>query len=119
MSVDRSCVLVGTDGSWRSGPVLDVAAEEASNRKLPLLIVSVVRSVLDPRTSDTRRSGGDPHALELTDWRLLEAVSRVRGMHPALAISTHRLPDADLPLRIDTSAGLPEPRLLVVGARGP
>ena len=118
MSVDRYCVLVGTDGSWHSGPVLDVAAEEAAARQLPLLIVSVVRSLPDARASQLQRANGDDRARELTDWRLLEAMSRVRGRHPALEISTHRLPDADLPWRIDGSGGLPEPRLLVVGARG-
>jgi nucleotide-binding universal stress UspA family protein len=117
MSVDGYCVLVGTDGSWHSGPVLDVAAEEASTRELPLLIVSVVRNLPDARASQIQR-GGDDRARELTDWRLLEAVSRVRGTHPALEITTHRLPDATLPWRIDGTDGLPEPRLLVVGARG-
>jgi nucleotide-binding universal stress UspA family protein len=119
MSLARHCVLVGTDGSWHSGPVLDVAAEEASIRELPLLIVSVVRGIPGAYASQIQRTSESDHARELTDWRLLEAVSRVRGAHPALEITTHRLPTADLPWRVDGTAGLPEPRLLVVGARGP
>jgi len=119
MTVDGYCVLVGTDGSWRSGPVLDVAAEEASTRRLPLLIVSVERSLPDAGESRLQRTGRDDRAAKLADWRLLEAVSRVRGAHPALEITTHRLPDATLPWRIDGTGGLPEPGLVVVGARGP
>jgi nucleotide-binding universal stress UspA family protein len=118
MSRQSPCVLVGTDGSWHSGPVLDTAAAEASTRGLPLLIVSVVRSLPEEAGRMAPKGGGDSSA-ELTDWRLREAVSRVRGAHPALEISTHRLPDAHVPWRLDGSAGLPEPRLLVIGARGP
>jgi nucleotide-binding universal stress UspA family protein len=118
MSMHRYCVLVGTDGSWHSGPVLDAAAAEASTRGLPLLIVSVVRALPEEQAVRTTSTDGDDRARELTDWRLREAVSRVRGTHPALEIRTHRLPDAHLPCRIDGSDGLPEPRLLVVGARG-
>jgi nucleotide-binding universal stress UspA family protein len=120
MSRHGCCVLVGTDGSWHSGPVLDAAAAEASTRGLPLLIVSVVRSLPEEQAGRMAPTDGGDRSAELTDWRLREAVSRVRGMHPALEIRTLRLPDAvHLPWRIDGSAGLPEPRLLVVGARGP
>jgi nucleotide-binding universal stress UspA family protein len=118
MSMQSDCVLVGTDGSWHSGPVLDAAAAEASTRGLPLLIVSVVRALPEDQAARTSPTDGDDRSRELTDWRLREAVSRVRGTHPALEILTHRLPDAHLPCRIDGSDGLPEPRLLVVGTRG-
>ncbi|HET8615116.1 MAG TPA: universal stress protein [Actinomycetales bacterium] len=119
MSVDGHCVLVGTDGSWHSGPVLDVAAQEASNRGLPLLVVSVVRTVPDQarRRRESQRGNHDRDR-ELTDWRLLEAVSRVRGVHPALEIRTHLLPAAGLPWGVDGAKNRPEPDLLVVGARG-
>lgn len=116
MCMNSHCVLVGTDGSWHSGPLLDAAAAEASRRGLPLVIVSVLRYGHQDRDTSEAPTDDD-RSRELTDWRLREAESRVRGTHPALEITTYRLPHAPLPWQIDGE--VPEPDLLVVGARGP
>lgn len=114
----QETVVVGSDGSWRSAAVVDVAAHEASVRGARLAVVSVVREVADPRYSLTAVLRDEERAADLADWRLREAVSRIRSRHPALEVTTHRLRDRDLGWPDEEAAGLAEASLLVVGARG-
>lgn len=114
----QETVVVGSDGSWRSAAVVDVAAQEASVRGARLAVVSVVRELADPRYSLTAVLRDEERAAELADWRLREAVSRIRSRHPAIEVTTHRLRDRDLGWPDEDAAHLAEASLLVVGARG-
>jgi nucleotide-binding universal stress UspA family protein len=111
-------VLVGSDGSWRSGAVLDVAAAEAARRGADLAVVSAVPPVSDAGGSLTEMLVDEQRASELVDWRLAEAVARVRSRHPGLELTTHRLADAETGEPDEQVAALPEASLLVLGARG-
>jgi len=114
-------VLVGSDGSWRSAAVLDVAAREASVRGARLAVLTVLREAADPGRSLTALLGEERHAADLADWRLREAVARVRGRHPALEVLTARAGERELAggTGLPDAAALPDDvELLVVGARG-
>ena len=121
--VAHRTVLVGSDGSWRSAAVLDVAAREASARGARLAVVTVLREVADAGRSLTALLDEERHAAELADWRLREAVARVRGRHPALEVLTSTAGEPELAAwRTGAAApgtALPDGvELLVVGAHG-
>jgi nucleotide-binding universal stress UspA family protein len=74
--------------------------------------------VADARFSLTALLVDERRASDLADWRLREAVSRVRARHPGLELTTHRLSDRDLGWPDAQTAALSGAGLLVVGARG-
>jgi nucleotide-binding universal stress UspA family protein len=112
----QPCVLVGVDGGWRSFKLVTVAAEEARRRKLPLVMVTVTRPVLDPERSPYGQRLDEQQAEEMARRRLAEAVLAVRNHDAHVDVSAHVLPETVL--AAGEEATLDSAALLVLGARG-
>src|SRR5690349_15104992 len=74
-------VVVGVDGTLASIGALDLAADEAMGRVVPLVVVYTVEPPLDPALPQHRR------LLDL-------AVSRAAADHPGLSVSGDLVPGA-------------------------
>lgn len=113
-------VVVGTDGSLAARSAVDWAAREASNRGLPLLILtSVPEHPLPKRSSLFAALGRDRDYLEnLRDKARVKLSSeerRIRSMHPELTVEKALVEGvASYPLARATK----DAALVVVGARG-
>lgn len=116
---EQQTVLAGSDGSRRSGSVLDAAAREASALGARLAVVTVVREAAETSHSLRALLADEARAAELADRSLEEAVTRVRARYPALEVTTHRLDDRAVEERADLPGALAGAALLVVGSRGP
>ncbi len=113
-------IVVGTDGSLAAHSAVDWAAREATQRELPLLIVSAVpEHPLPRRASLFAALGKDRDYLEnLRDRarvKLSDEVRRVQKMHPDLRVEKALVEEiASYPLARATK----DAALVVVGARG-
>jgi nucleotide-binding universal stress UspA family protein len=83
-------VVVGVDGTLASLGALDLAAEEAMARVVPLVVVYTVMPPLDPTLTQHQR------LLDL-------AVSRARADHPGLAVSGEVVRGAPIDVLLDWS----------------
>ncbi len=108
-------LLVGFDGRWQSHHrLLDRAAAEAERRGSGLLLVTILRSDREPRTTDGL---GDPNEVteSMARRRLLDAQEALRLIYPDLDVETMAVPGPELLAERDA---LSQASLLVLGARG-
>jgi nucleotide-binding universal stress UspA family protein len=104
--------MAGVDGSENSLAALDVAAEEAHIRGLPLHIVhGFIGSIYSSSIAPTIVPGAEEAARQLTD----DAASRVRQNYPDLVVQTHVLAGGEAAVIIDKATATD---LVVVGSRG-
>lgn len=108
-------VVVGFDGSWHSKPAAERAAEEALQRGLPLRVLSMVSTDVDPRLSAQAQRIDEEERTTLARLVAQDTVDELLRRHPDLRVSVEVLtgPDGEA-LR----TGLAGCRLLVVGDRG-
>jgi nucleotide-binding universal stress UspA family protein len=119
-------VVVGFDGRWQNHQfLLDRAAREAERRRLPLLLVTVLRRPgdLDPATPGVHPDDGHPddghtddgHTSAAARRGLSDAVEALRLMYPPVPIRGLCLDEDDLR---SGPAPLRSAALLALGMRG-
>lgn len=113
-------IVVGTDGSERAHKAVEWAADRATARRLPLLIVHIVPELLLPgrTTAAARISQGTEYlanVLERAEHRLAETVEWARSRFPDGDISGQIVQGNAAYLLAEASK---DALLVVVGARG-
>jgi nucleotide-binding universal stress UspA family protein len=115
-TLSRPAVVVGYDTSEHAQAALDVAAEHASRRRLPLHLVHALG--VRPY-AELFPAGEDP--VDTLPWRaagearLAEVAAGLTAAHPGLEVTTCVRMSSATVLLLDQSRGA---ELLVVGARG-
>ena len=108
-------VVVGYEGTWHSTPALERAAIEATERGLPLTLLTVVSTESDLRLSDEARRTAATDRWGVASADGAAGVEAMRRRRPGLSATAELVLDAD-------AAGLrlvlQHARLLVVGTAG-
>lgn len=108
-------VVVGYEGTWRSTPALERAATEATERGLPLTLLTVVPTEDDPRLSGEARRAAATDRWGAASTDAAAGVDAVRRRFPGLSATAELVLDTDTArLRLV----LQHARLLVVGTAG-
>jgi nucleotide-binding universal stress UspA family protein len=108
-------VVVGFDGSWHSRPATDRAADEAVHRGLPLRLLSLVSTDVDPVLSSRSQVLEEQQRIQLARTLAADVAEQVASSHPGLVVTVDvvTVPDEDA-----VREHLAACRLLVVGDRG-
>jgi nucleotide-binding universal stress UspA family protein len=105
-------VLVGDDGTRYSRGAVDLAADEAARRRLPLSVVTIRRSVMVPGATLSEQMREERTAVREAEHRLRSTLARARERHPELTVEGSLLKD---PAPEEVTDRLTGATLLVLG----